>query len=134
MFFWFGFPFLFLLPLFVAAVAVRAGTHFFRQNGANDRRYMSRYGRDGNEFLTEMYGGPRRGTSVQARVFQLARKLGGRLTVSDVVIDLGLDVGEAEELLQSLVDNVRVRMEIDDNGRVTFEFPEIIDRFDDADK
>ena len=85
---------------------------------------------DGSDTLSDIYGVPRRSHSPEARVFQLARKLGGRLTVSDVVIDLGLDVRDAEELLQSLVDNVRVRMEVDDNGRVTYEFPEIIDRFE----
>lgn len=128
MFFWFGFPFLFLLPLLFVALAVRAGSHFFRSMDTTDRRRSVSW--DGSDTLSDIYGVPRRSHSPEARVFQLARKLGGRLTVSDVVIDLGLDVRDAEELLQSLVDNVRVRMEVDDNGRVTYEFPEIIDRFE----
>jgi hypothetical protein len=129
-FFWFGFPFLFLLPLFVAAIAIRAGSHFFRSMDQSDRRYFPGRNWEGNDLLSDIYGAPRGAQSPEPRVFQLARKLGGRLTVSDVVIDLGLDVREAEELLQSLVDNVRVRMEVDENGRVTYEFPEIIDRFE----
>jgi hypothetical protein len=128
--FWFGFPFLFLLPLFFAAVAVRAGSHFFRSWDSSDRRAFPGSRPGSGDFLTDAFGSPRGGRSPEARVFQLARKLGGRLTVSDVVIDLGVDVKDAEELLQGLVDNVRVRMEIDDNGRVTYEFPEIIDRFE----
>lgn len=130
MFFWFGFPFLFILPLFVAAIAVRAGAHLFRSMDNSDRRYMSGYGRDSTDLLNELYGAPRNGRSPEARIFQLARKLGGKLTVSDVVIELGVDVGQAEELLQGLVDNVRVRMEVNEDGRVTFEFPEIIDRYE----
>jgi hypothetical protein len=128
--FWFGFPFLFLLPLFFVAVVIRAGSHFFRSWDSSDRRAFPGRWPEGGGVLNDLSGAPRSGRSPEARIFQLARKLGGRLTVSDVVIDLGLDVKDAEELLQSLVDNVRVRMEIDDNGRVTFEFPEIIDRYD----
>lgn len=128
MFFWFGFPFMFLLPLFVAAVAVRVGSQFFRSWDSQQHRYVSGRGGQGSDILADIYGMPRNGRSPEARVFQLASKLGGRLSVSDVVIELGVDVKDAEELLQGLVDNVRVRMELDDNGRVTFEFPEIIDR------
>ncbi|MFP4373724.1 MAG: hypothetical protein ACLFPO_05300 [Spirochaetaceae bacterium] len=130
MFFWFGFPFMFLLPLFVAAVAVRVGSEFFRSWDSQQRRSVYGRGRQGSDLLADIYGMPRGGRSLEARVFQLAGKLGGRLSVSDVVIELGIDVKDAEDLLQSLVDNVRVRMELDDNGRVTFEFPEIIDRYE----
>ena len=129
MFFWFGFPFLFLIPLFLVAIAVRAGSHFFRSWEWQERHRVAGRGREGEDLLADIYGRPRSGRSPEARVFQLARKLGGHLTVSDVVIDLGLDVKDAEELLQGLVDNVRVVMEIDDHGRMIFEFPEIIDRY-----
>ncbi|MFP4067203.1 MAG: hypothetical protein ACLFRR_00195 [Spirochaetaceae bacterium] len=130
MFFWFGFPFLFLLPLFVAAVAVRAGSSMYRHWDMQDRRGLGGRWPEGGDLLTDIYGVNRGGRSLEARVYQLAAKHKGRITVSDAVIDLGLDVKDAEELLQSLVDNVRVRMELDDNGRVTYEFPEIIDRYE----
>ena len=39
------------------------------------------------------------------------------------------DVEEAEALIQSMVDNQRVRMEVTDDGLVVYEFPEIIARF-----
>jgi len=38
-------------------------------------------------------------------------------------------VHEAEELIQGMVDNSRVRMEVDDRGMVIYEFPEIMERF-----
>jgi hypothetical protein len=65
----------------------------------------------------------------EARVFRLAYKRRGRITVSDAVIDLGLSIQQAEELLNSLVDDLRVRMEVTPNGLVVYEFPEILARF-----
>ena len=47
---------------------------------------------------------------LENRIFRLAYRLGGRLTVSD------------------LVDNSRVTIEVRDDGLVFYEFPEIIDR------
>lgn len=69
---------------------------------------------------------------LEAKVFQLAYKLKGSITVSDIVIETGLSVHEAESLVQGMVDNSRVRMEVNDNGLVTYEFPEIISRFDEG--
>ncbi len=63
------------------------------------------------------------------QIFRLASKLQGRLTISDIVINTGLGIKEAEEVMNKLVDGVRVRMEIDDNGIVIYEFPEIIARY-----
>lgn len=65
----------------------------------------------------------------EARVFRLAYKRRGRIMVSDAVIDLGLSIQQAEELLNSLVDGLRVRMEVTPNGLVVYEFPEILSRF-----
>jgi len=65
-----------------------------------------------------------------ARVFRLARKNRGRLTVSDVVIELGLSVLEAEELLEGMCDGRRVRPEPRPNGLVVYEFPEILARLE----
>lgn len=67
--------------------------------------------------------------SNRVRIYKLAYKLKGRLTVSDIVIETGLDADEAEELIQSMVDNLRVRMEVMDDGLVVYEFPEIIARY-----
>jgi hypothetical protein len=64
----------------------------------------------------------------EARVFRLANRRKGRLMVSDVVIDLGLSIRQAEELLDGLVDGRRVRLEATPNGLSVYEFPEILSR------
>lgn len=62
----------------------------------------------------------------EARIFRLARRHGGRLTVSDVVVETGMPAARAEETLQRLTDGVRVRMEVRDTGIVVYEFAELI--------
>ena len=74
---------------------------------------------------------PLRGPSSEAQIFKLAYRLKGRLTLSDVVVETGLSLNEAEEIVEGMVDSVHVRMEVDDRGTVLFEFPEIIRRFED---
>jgi hypothetical protein len=66
---------------------------------------------------------------MRVQIYKLAYKLGGRITVSDIVVETGLEVEEAEELIESMVDNQRVRMEVQDDGLVIYEFPELINRF-----
>ena len=62
------------------------------------------------------------------RVFRLAYRLGGRLTVSDLVVDLDFSIEEAEQFLGQLVDSMRVTMEVQADGLIYYEFPEIIAR------
>ena len=62
------------------------------------------------------------------RVFRLAYRLGGRLTVSDLVVDLDFGIEEAEQFLGQLVDSTRVTMEVQSDGLIYYEFPEIIAR------
>jgi len=64
------------------------------------------------------------------QIFRLANKLKGRITISDIVINTGLGIKEAEEVMNKLVDGMRVRMEVDDRGIVVYEFPEIIARYE----
>ncbi len=64
--------------------------------------------------------------TVEPMIYRLAKQLGGRLTVSDVVVETGLRVREAEEMLQNMTDSLRVRMEVDDRGVVTYEFTELL--------
>ena len=61
-------------------------------------------------------------------VFRLAYRLGGRLTVSDLVVDLDFSIDEAEQFLGQLVDSTRVTMEVQADGMIYYEFPEIIAR------
>ncbi len=66
----------------------------------------------------------------EARIFQLAFRNRGRITVSDVVIETGMDPKQTEELLNGMVDGTRVRMEVSERGFVYYEFPELIARFE----
>lgn len=117
-------PFLFLVPLFLTVFAVRAGSSFFRSLSERDQRQQA------EGFFPAGIHPWARSTSQEAQVFQLANRLSGRVTISDVVIETGVGVQEAEELMQRLVDNARVRMEVDERGLVTYEFPEIIARYE----
>ena len=67
---------------------------------------------------------------ISGQVFRIAAANHGRITVSDVVVHIGLDVSDAESVMDRLVDGVRVRLECTDEGRVYYEFPEIIERLD----
>jgi hypothetical protein len=117
------FPFFWILPFLVFVGIARFVFGAFRGFG---RRYHVEERRYGTF--------PREGAAsrqpTQAELFRLANKLKGRLTVSDIVVATGLSVSEAEALAESMVDGIRVRMEVDDRGIVTYEFPEIIRRYE----
>jgi hypothetical protein len=132
----FSYFFVFLLPMMFIFLALRVGTSLFRSMNRRDDSDFPRW--EGDDRFLGGYGGYRHlgmgQGNLEARVFKLANRRKGRITVSDVVIETGLGVHEAEELLQSMVDNVRVTMEVTDDGMVLYEFPEILKRFeDDAD-
>ena len=63
--------------------------------------------------------------TIETSVYRLARKLGGTITVSDLVTDMGIEPKKAEKTLESMADGVRVRMEVDEAGIVYYEFPEL---------
>lgn len=63
-------------------------------------------------------------TSTERQIYQLARKNGGRVTVSDLVADVGVSAAQAETQLQSMTDESRVRMEVSEDGVVSYTFPE----------
>jgi hypothetical protein len=132
----FFFPFGFLIPALFIFLAIRFGMRLFhdamrRHERLKDGRGGQGLGRswlDGT--LGPFYGG--RLQTMEARVFRAAYKMKGRLTVSDIVLETGLTVSESEELANSMVDGMRVRMEVNDDGLVFYEFPEIIARFEDG--
>ncbi len=133
MFFWFGFPFVFFFPIFLAFLALRAGLALFRPSGRLRDGYSPAHPAhiDEHDLLAQLQSGGytyRHIQGRQAQLFKLAQRLGGRLTVSDIVIETGLGVEEAERFIEAMVDNSHVRMDIDDNGMVVYDFPEIIAR------
>lgn len=127
----FFFPFGILIPFLLIFLALRFGTRLFQDFFRGGR--LDSQGRwipgSGARNPLDMFR-PQRSQSLEARIFRAAYKQRGRLTVSDVVIETGLGIKEAEELINGMVDGLRVRMEVDDRGLVVYEFPEIISRFE----
>ena len=116
------FGFGFLLPILFIFLAIRLGS-VARRHYRRDPDYGAA-ATGGREWASQRP----RGGRLENRVFRLAYKLGGRLTVSDLVVDLDLGLDEAERFLNGLVDNTHVTMEVSDDGLVYYEFPEIIAR------
>jgi len=122
MFFFWG-PFFFVFPAFIIFMIVR---HFIGPSQRHQRRWS----------LDDLYsqfepGSSHEGMSKESQqvsIYKLAYRLQGRITVSDIVVETGMDAKAAEELIQSMVDNQRVRMEVDSDGMLVYEFPEIIAR------
>jgi hypothetical protein len=65
----------------------------------------------------------------ESKIFQIAYKMKGRLTLSDIVLETGLGLKEAEQIIEQMVDGTHVRMEVEEDGIIVYEFPEIIARF-----
>lgn len=142
---WGPFGFLTLLvPVLLAFALLRLGTTIFRriQDESDDDRYLRgrggghRYPAD-EEVATERrppfnMQNPFGRRSLDSRVFRLAYRNGGRVTVSQVVMETGMSLEQTEAYMDQLCDGVRVRMEVSDGGLVTYEFPELTDRFGSA--
>ncbi len=110
----FGLSFMFLGFLGTLAV-IGVGSVLFRQ-----------LNRRGTGLYREPLRDPRSvENSNEADIFRLARKLGGRLTVSDVVIHLGYRPRDAEQMLEKMTDSIRVRMEVTENGMIVYDFFEV---------
>ena len=140
MFFWS--PFFFLLPILFVMIVFRLGIGLFRGffDHRDPYRERRRVGHDDSAGLwPDEYGYRRplpnvlRRSNMESRIFRLAYRLNGKVTVSDVVLETSMSVGEAEAYMDRLTDGVRVRMEIGDAGLVQYEFPEIIERLNNND-
>ncbi len=66
--------------------------------------------------------------SFHGKIMNLAIDNKGVLTVTDVVMATGLSLKQAEEVLNNMVDEYRVKMEVKDSGIIVYEFIEIINR------
>lgn len=66
--------------------------------------------------------------SFTGEIYRLADKYNGRITISDVIIQTGLNLKDAERVMNNLVDGQHVCMEVNDDGWIIYEFPEIIAR------
>jgi hypothetical protein len=115
---------MFLFPALIIFLLLRA---FTRLSGPHRREELDT--EDPYDLLHEGEESGNRNHRLRVAVFKLAYKLEGSITVSDIVVELGLDASEAEELIQSMVDNQRIRMEVQEDGLVVYEFPEFLRRF-----
>ena len=59
-------------------------------------------------------------------LFRLAKRRGGRITLSDIVVETGMDMRNAERYMNSLVDHSHVSVEVDARGRILYAFPELL--------
>ena len=59
-------------------------------------------------------------------ILNLAKANAGKLTVTAVAAHMQLDLRESEALLDSMVDGRRIDVQVDDGGRITYVFPELI--------
>jgi hypothetical protein len=64
-------------------------------------------------------------TFSEHRLFALAAQHGGTLRVMDVALGLRMGSAEAEALLDGLVDEVRVSMQVSDEGDIRYVFREL---------
>lgn len=121
-------PFL-LLFLFVVAIRglLRALGIFRRRpyDRVDERRIHEAFDPFGFEEFQPMTGNP---STMQSKIFRLASRQGGRVTISDVVIETEMSVHEAEDFMDHMVDGSHVRLEVTDEGQVFYEFPELLDR------
>ena len=129
-----GTLFFFLVPMMMFFLFVRLGAGILRgvrrfEGGSDERgrRVPQDESDPPNRFPLSR---PFRGPSMESRIFRLAYKLRGKVTVSDVILETGMGLSEAEEFLDRLADGVRVVMEVSTGGLVTCEFPEIISRLE----
>jgi DNA-binding IclR family transcriptional regulator len=60
------------------------------------------------------------------RILELAGRRQGKLTVADVATSLGMDLKDAEHILDTLVDGRHVDVEVSEEGRLFYVFPDLI--------
>lgn len=118
-----------ILVLFFSGSLARA---FFgrKRKGERARRGGDFSRRDDGHFSASQREPSRLYERMQVAVFRLAARNRGRLTLSDVVVETGMDLKSAEQLLDRMVDSARVRIDVNDNGMIFYEFPEIVSRIE----
>lgn len=64
----------------------------------------------------------------EVKIFRLADRKKGRITISEIIVETGLGMKQAESIINKMIDSTHVRMEITENGSVIYEFPELIEK------
>ncbi len=123
---------LFLIPalfiLFFARVIPGLFRGFFRE--IEERKFYrdQRISRHRKQSEKRRQIRNRKPKNIEGVIFNLAYTLKGKITLSDIIIETVLSMKEGEKIINQMVDGIRVRMEVDDQGLVVYEFPEIIAR------
>ncbi|MCF7947444.1 MAG: hypothetical protein K9M94_02485 [Spirochaetia bacterium] len=112
----FGFPF-FMGGPFVWLILLIGGNFLIRRFILPHVHEVSRGGRG---YSRESSFG-----STETNIYRLAATHNGKVTVSDVVTELGIEPKKAENILESMSDGMRVRMEVSEDGNVYYSFPEL---------
>ncbi len=120
--------FIFVPVLFILALA--GGGLFRRFGNALSLDPKSRKDEDEDEKLSRLDGNSdiSEQDSIESRIFRLAQSLNGKINISDIVIATGLGVREAEAIMDRMSGSMQVNMQVDDRGRIAYEFPEIQSR------
>ena len=128
----------FIVPIFFVLIGVRVLRSIFRGDDRRSHRKMGEYDVPPLPYddatRESHYVAAPSDDPIEASIFKLAKELKGRLTVSDIVIGTNLGLKDAERVIDGMVDGAHVTMEVSDSGRVIYEFPEIIARFEDDEK
>ena len=131
----FGYPFsifsLLFLILGVSIISKIVKNIHRNLNGTEQKRRIMRAD-DFDEFInsSEPQQIQRKNRAkLEVSIFRLADKRKGRITVSDIVLETGLSVQEAEDVINNMVDEIHVKMDVMDNGSVIYDFPEIASRY-----
>jgi hypothetical protein len=120
-FFFSGGIFIWIIPLFLVVFGVRAL-----------RRYIES-GREQEDYENDFHPVRKPGAPVddrESRIFKLADRMKGRVTLSDIVLETGMGLKEAETFVENMIDGIHVTMEVTEKGSIVYEFPEIIQRYD----
>ena len=114
-----------IFPIIFIGLAIYIARRIYHAN--KRQRYTDRYGLERYGEITDriLAKNPKEG-----ELFKIAHKYRGRITLSDIVLETGMSIKEAENFIEPLVDGMHIRMEVSDKGFVVYEFPEIIARFE----
>ncbi len=117
-----------VIPVFILLFVLKLLKKHRRRDGLfnEDRDQIDDPDEDSGASANQGYG--RRVPVGEAEIIRIANKNDGILTVTDVALDTGLSMKEAEDALNKLVDNVRVSLEVTSSGILHYEFKEIIDK------
>jgi len=117
-----------LIILFFARVIPGLFRGFFREIEVRKIYRDQRISRRRKQGENQRHLRDRKPKNIEGVIFNLAYTLKGKITLSDIIIETGLSMKETENTINQMVDGIRVRMEVNDQGMVVYEFPEIIAR------